>query len=395
MLEKEIQDIVSAHNILDVVEKCTHLNKKDENFYIGVCPFHPQRTPSFLVNSEMQEFHCLECGRRGNLFNFVYECKKQNIDDTMHFFNKHIQKNKDSVIYKIYTETAKYYYENMKTEKDKKTYKYFKNRGFSDKTINHFGLGYSKYEGLYSHLSKLGFEKEQILNSGLCRQNEKGVYDFFRNRAMIPIIDKDGRICAFGGRTMGEDNRKYINSSEHDVFFKGSTLFAFNFAKKSFREGLICCEGYMDVIAMHQAGFNNAVASLGTAFTNEHAQLIRSHTDKVWLAYDNDEAGIKATIKNIQILRTVGIEAKIINLSPYKDPDELIKSAGSTEYEKRLKNAKDGIFFEIDILFSNCKEEKSFKEEVTKLLLPHIKSINDMDKYVGYVNSLIKTGGMK
>ena len=392
MLENEIQNIISSNNILDFVEKTTILTRKTEELCVGICPFHRQFTPTFFVDIKNQEFRCLECGRSGNLLDFVHIYSKS-FYKTAEIFNIELPiKEEDNEYYKICTEAAKWFYSNMKSSYGKVGYGYFReNRRFLDYTINHFGMGYSYKKGLYNHLLSLGFSKESILDSGLCREGDDGsIYDFFRNRAMIPIINEDGKIVGFGGRALNGEKNKYINSSDHPLFDKSSMLFALNFAKDSKRKGLIICEGYMDVVSMHQAGFDNAVASLGTAFTSEHAKLIKKYTNGVWLAYDSDEAGVIATQKNIKILRDAGVQARIIDMKPYKDPDEFIKNLGAEEFNNRILNAKDSIEFEIDVIFSRCKHKSSYKKEVTKFLFPIMHSMDMIKKYVSYADTLLQ-----
>ena len=397
MLEKEIQGILDSNSLLDMANRYTIMEKKRENLYLGRCPFHFQDTSTFLVDTSLQEFHCIECGRKGNAITFAEYCN-MTFPQIMGFFK--IEKPamdivKRNIFYGIYNEAAKYYYLSMKnTEKGYNiAYKYFhKERGISDNIINKFGLGFADRRGLYNHLRKAGYKDDIIFESGLCIKSENGSkYDYFRSRVMIPIIDAEGRICGFGGRTTGDAKPKYINSSESIIFDKSRILFGLNFAKESSRAGFICCEGYMDTISLHQYGFDNAVASLGTAFTIDHATILKNYTDIIWLAYDSDEAGVNATLKNIELLREVGINAKVINMLPYKDPDEFLKNLGSDEFEKRISEAKDGICFEIDYLYNQYKNKiNTFKKEVTKKLLTVIRNTNDINKYVVYVNNYLR-----
>lgn len=258
-----------------------------------------------------------------------------------------------SVLLEINKAAAQYFYVQLKSEQGRVGYTYLKNRGLSEETIKAFGLGYSnKYSNdLYQYLKSKGYSEDHIRQAGLISTDEKsGVYDKFWNRVMFPIMDVNSRVIGFGGRVMGDAKPKYLNSPETPVFDKSRNLYGLNRARSSKKPYFLLCEGYMDVIALHQAGFTNAVASLGTALTSGHASLIKRYVQEVYLTYDSDEAGTRAALRGVPILKAAGISAKVIRMDPYKDPDEFIKNLGAEEFEKRIANARNGFMFSLEIL---------------------------------------------
>ena len=359
-----INEVLSRNDIVDVIGSYASLKKKGAN-YEACCPFHHEKTPSFKVNREKQMYHCFGCGVGGNVFTFVMEYENLNFPEAVERLAERagVQLPEKSMNaqersreqYKITlremnkTAAAYFHYILKHSQHGEKAYEYFhERRGLSDETINKFALGYSDIyrDDLYRYLKSKGYTDDQMKGSGLVEISEKeGGVDKFWNRAMIPILDINGKVIAFGGRVMGDGKPKYINTSDTAVFDKSHTLFAMNIARRSRRKGFICCEGYMDVISMHQAGFDNAVASLGTAFTFGHAGIIKRYADEVYLAYDSDGAGVEATKKVIAILREVGVGARVINMRPYKDPDEFIQNLGSEAFEERIKKAESGMMF--------------------------------------------------
>lgn len=359
-----INEVLSRNDIVDVIGSYASLKKKGAN-YEACCPFHHEKTPSFKVNREKQMYHCFGCGVGGNVFTFVMEYENLNFPEAVERLAERagVQLPEKSMNaqersreqYKITlremnkTAAAYFHYILKHSQHGEKAYEYFhETRGLSDETINKFALGYSDIyrDDLYRYLKSKGYTDDQMKGSGLVEISEKeGGVDKFWNRAMIPILDINGKVIAFGGRVMGDGKPKYINTSDTAVFDKSHTLFAMNIARRSRRKGFICCEGYMDVISMHQAGFDNAVASLGTAFTFGHAGIIKRYADEVYLAYDSDGAGVEATKKVIAILREVGVGARVINMRPYKDPDEFIQNLGSEAFEERIKKAESGMMF--------------------------------------------------
>lgn len=256
-------------------------------------------------------------------------------------------------ILEIYKLAANYFYAKLNSDKGANAKKYLLDRGLSEDTIRHFGLGYSdKYSNdLYQYMKKKGFDDTILNQTGLFTFHEReGANDKFWNRVMFPIMDRNNKVIAFGGRVMGDAKPKYLNSPETLIFDKSRNLYGLNFVRGKLNQGMIICEGYMDVIALHQAGFTNAVASLGTAFTSQQSSLLKRYTDMVYLCYDSDGAGVKAALRAIPMLKEAGITVKVIDMRPYKDPDEFIKGMSAQEFQGRIEQAKNSFFYEIDIL---------------------------------------------
>lgn len=389
--ENVIEEVRSRNDIVDVIGSYVTLKKRG-NSYMACCPFHHEKTPSFHVNRDKQMYHCFGCGVGGNVITFIMEYENFSFPEALkmlaeragvnlpeqHFSKEQRQRENYKVLLKEMNRTAAIYFNYLltATPAGKHALEYYHNRGFTDETIQRFGLGYANiYENdLYQHLKKQGYTDAQMKDSGLVRIDERrGGQDMFWNRAMVPIMDINSKVVGFGGRVLGDGMPKYINTKETAVFDKSHTLFAMNYARRSKRRGIILCEGYMDVIAMHQAGFDNAAASLGTALTMGHATIVKRYTDEVYLAYDSDGAGRKATMKAIGIMREVGIATRVINLKPYKDPDEFIHNLGKEAFEERIADAVTGIVFEIDAIAQNYNlkdpEEKiQFTKDAAKRL---------------------------
>lgn len=357
--EKIISEIQTKNNIIDIISEYIKI-KKIGNLYFGLCPFHKESSPSFSVSEEKQMYYCFGCGKGGNMFSFIMEYKKCTFADAVKILAKRtgivIPKEEDKdkelkeKIYAVNKEAAKYFYTQLK--RSKAGQKYFKERKLDNTIINHFGLGYSNpyCNDLYKYLKGKGFDEEILKESCLFTYTVSGTYDKFWDRVMFPIIDTEGRIAGFGGRILGDGKPKYINSPETKVFKKSELLYGMNFAKNTDKDYFLICEGYMDVIALHKTGFTNAVAALGTAFTESHANLLKKYTDTVILTFDSDEAGKKAAMRSIPILKEAGLKIKILNMDPYKDPDEIINYLGKEEYQKRIDEAEDSIFFEAETL---------------------------------------------
>ena len=248
---------------------------------------------------------------------------------------------------------AKYFYYQLRSEQGTKALEYLRNRRLSDETMKKFGLGYAGHysDALYRYLKKQGISDQLLKESGLMQVNEKqGMYDKFWNRVMFPIMDVNNRVIGFGGRVMGDGKPKYLNSPETIVFDKSRNLYGLNVARTSKKKNIILCEGYMDVISMHQAGFTNAVASLGTSLTSQHASLLKRYTDEVILTYDSDEAGVRAALRAIPLLKEAGVTAKVLHMEPYKDPDEFIKALGTEAFQERLDLAENSFMFELAVM---------------------------------------------
>ena len=405
--DETIEEVRSRNDIVDIIGSYVSLKHRG-NSYTACCPFHHEKTPSFHVNREKQMYHCFGCGVGGNVFTFVMEYENFSFPEAVRMLaersgislpeENYSDKQRGIDNYKNLLKevnkaaAAYFHYLLTKTEHGKKGLEYLANRKLTEDTIKKFAMGYSDiYENdLYKYLKGKGFTDSQMKDAGLIDINEKkGATDKFWNRIMVPILDINGKVIGFGGRVLGDGLPKYVNTRETSIFDKGRTLFAMNLARRSKRRGIIICEGYMDVIAMHQAGFDNAVASLGTAFTIGQASLIKRYTDEVYLAYDSDEAGTKATLKNIGILREVELTTRVIDLRPYKDPDEFIKGLGVSEFENRIKSAVTGIAFEIDTISArfdlNDPEDKTkFAKEAAKI----ISSIEEVVTRHSYVDTI-------
>ncbi len=319
--------------------------KVADELYRAYCPFCNDDIPSLFMDTSLQEYHCFHCGRGGNVTNFIME--KYNTD----FFgavnilsgkeaNSKKAKKELEVYYRMNIDAANFFHENL-IKDDNEGMRYFKERGLSDATITRFGLGYIGKNGLYKHLSKdKKYKPQNIEANSLARKNDKRYYDFFYNRVIIPILDVNNQVIGFGGRVLDDSKPKYINSGQSPVFDKRLNLFALNFAHKSNREGLILCEGYMDVMSLHQNTFDNAVASLGTALTEEQVYIISRFTNHVYIAYDSDDAGNNATEEAVKLLRKRRMIIRRIDLSDTKDPDEFIKKYGAVKFQNQINHAR-------------------------------------------------------
>ncbi len=365
--EDLIEEVRMKNDIVDVISGYVKLQKKGSS-YFGLCPFHNEKSPSFSVSRQKQMYYCFGCGAGGNVFTFLMEYENYTFIEAVEYLAErsgvelpkaeYSREAKERAglkasLLEINKAAAQYFYVQLKTEQGKAGYTYLRERRLSDETIRAFGLGYSnKYsDDLYRYLRSKGYQEEMIRQAGLISIDEKhGVYDKFWNRVMFPIMDVNSRVIGFGGRVMGDAKPKYLNSPETPIFDKSRNLYGLNRARSSRKPYFLLCEGYMDVIAMHQAGFTNAVASLGTALTAGHASLIRRYVQEVYLTYDSDEAGTKAALRAVPILREAGISAKVIRMDPYKDPDEFIKNLGAEEFEQRIEGAKNGFMFTLEIL---------------------------------------------
>ena len=361
-----VEEVRSRNEIVDVISSYVKLQKKGGS-YFGLCPFHNEKSPSFSVSGNKQMFYCFGCGEGGNVFSFLMkydnltfsEALKQLADragvslpdykESSEERQKTYLKNQ---IYEINREAARYFHYLYGIEIGNAAREYVETRGLEKDTVTGFGLGYSsmKKDALYSYFKKKGYEDQVLKQTGLFIYDERGVSDRFRNRLMFPIINSNNKVIGFGGRVMGEGQPKYLNSPETPVFDKGRNLYGFNIAKNSRKNNLIICEGYMDVISMHQAGFNQAVASLGTAFTPGQALLMKRVTKDVLVCYDSDGPGTKAAIRAIGIFREAGMRCKVINMKPYKDADEFIKKEGAEAFSKRIEEAQNGFLFEVEVM---------------------------------------------
>lgn len=371
--EEVIEEVRTRSDIVDVISGYVRLQKKGSN-YFGLCPFHHEKSPSFSVAPQKQMYHCFGCGVSGNVFTFVMEYENYSFREAVEVlaersgvklpkmeYSKEARAQADlrATLLEINKLAANYFHFQLKQPQGQQGYSYFTDRGLSENTIRHFGLGFANKtsDDLYRFLKSKGYDDGILKETGLATIEERGARDKFWNRVMFPIMDVNNRVIGFGGRVMGDGEPKYLNSPETKLFDKSRNLYGLNFARTSRQRYLLLCEGYMDVIAMHQAGFTNAVASLGTAFTEQHASLIKRYADSVVLTYDSDGAGVKAALRAIPMLKAAGISAKVLNMKPFKDPDEFIKNRGPEEFQKRIEEARNSFLYEIDVLKANYNME--------------------------------------
>lgn len=338
-----LQELKMRNDITDVVSAYVGLKRRGRNM-VGLCPFHGEKTPSFNIYTESESFYCFGCGVGGDVISFImkienldyveavkYLCQRSGMEMPENSYDDSMSKLRTRV-FEANREAARFYNSTLNSADGKIGLDYFHSRALSDRTIRRFGLGFAdeNWSSLCNHLKSKGFKDNEIIaaNLGVQRRNGKGIYDRFTNRVMFPIIDLRGNVIAFGGRIMTDEKPKYLNTSDTPVFKKSANLFSLNYAKNAGTRTLILCEGYMDVIALNQAGFSNAVATLGTALTSEQAMLIKRYADEVIICYDSDEAGQKATARAIPILRNAGLLIRVLNIPNGKDPDEFIRSKG-------------------------------------------------------------------
>ena len=389
--EELVEEIRSKNDIVDVISSYVRLEKKGSS-YFGLCPFHNEKSPSFSVSRQKQMYYCFGCGAGGNVFTFLMEYENFSFLEALKYladragvelpepeYSGEAKKRADikAILLEMNKVAAQYFYVQLLRPQGGHALTYLKDRKLSDDTIKAFGLGYSnKYsDDLYKFLKSKGYKDEMIAQAGLISVDEKqGVYDKFWNRVMFPIMDVNSRVIGFGGRVMGDAKPKYLNSPETIIFDKSRNLYGLNRARKSRKPYFLLCEGYMDVISLHQAGFTNAVASLGTALTPGHASLIKRYVNEVYLTYDSDEAGTKAALRAGPILRAAGITAKIIRMEPYKDPDEFIKNLGAEAFEERIQKARNGFMFSLEVLerdydMTSPEEKTDFMKEAAKKLV--------------------------
>ena len=368
--EELVEEVRARNDIVDVISGYVTLKKKGSNYW-GCCPFHNEKTPSFSVSSNKQMYYCFGCHASGNVYTFLMKYENDTFPEAVKILADRAgvklpeveetpeQKKKAGKrmrLLEVNKEAARYFYYMLRSPHGEVGMRYLTERKLTDETMHHFGLGYAGKNGeqVVQYLRKKGFTDEEIKDSGLAMFSEqRGLRSQFWNRVMFPIQDINHRVIGFGGRVMGDGEPKYLNSPETMIFDKRRNLYGLNFARTARTGNIILCEGYMDVIALHQAGFDNAVASLGTSLTSGHASLLKRYTKEVYLTYDSDGAGVKAALRAIPILKEVGIITKVINMQPYKDPDEFIKALGAEEYQKRIDQAENSFLFEIRMLEQN------------------------------------------
>lgn len=384
------EEIRSANDIVDVISQYVTLKRSGRNFF-GLCPFHREKSPSFSVSPDRQYFHCFGCHKGGDVFTFVSEIERISFKESLEFLaerarielpaaeNTEFNKNqylKDRM-YKINAETAIFYHERLYKPLAKIAQDYVKTRKLDNNTLKAFKIGYSgEYNELYKHLHASGFKDEEILATGLVNKNDRGEFiDRFRKRLMFPIMDVSSRVVAFGGRKLENNEKmaKYINSNENLIYSKKRHLFALNLAKQSDSKKIILVEGYMDAISLYQRGFNNVVASLGTALTEEQGRLLRKYSEQVILSYDSDGAGQEAIMRGLTILENQGCDARVLQMEGAKDPDEYVIKYGSGRFNLLVENAISLVEFKIKMLknkynLENANDKIKFLKEITKIL---------------------------
>ncbi len=406
-----IEEVRSKNDIVDVVSQYVKLTRKGSS-YFGLCPFHNEKTPSFSVTPGKQMYYCFGCGAGGNVFNFIMEYENFTFGEALKHladragvelpkmeYSREVREKaqEKAELLDINKQAAQYYYYQLRTEKGAAGLRYLTDRGLTEETMRSFGLGYSDRisGGLYRYLKSKGYKDERLRESGLFNVDERhGMYDKFWNRVIFPIMDVNNRVIGFGGRVMGDGKPKYLNSPETRIFDKSRNLYGLNVARKTRKSYMILCEGYMDVISMHQAGFTNAVASLGTALTSGHASLLKRYTQEVLLLYDSDEAGVRAALRGIPILREAGVSSRVVDLKPYKDPDEFIKNMGAAAFEERLNQASDSFMFRVRVAegefpMAEPQGQNRFFERCAEMLL----ELRDELERNLYIDAVVKEYG--
>ncbi len=391
--QSSINEVSRRNNLVELVSGYVHL-KRNGTSHIGLCPFHKEKTPSFHVDEDKQLYYCFGCGTGGNIFDFVMRAENLDFVDALKFLAQRSgitleeeaggrpgQSDEEAALRKRILEmnrvAARHFYDNLSTPKATIAKDYIKRRGLDQKTVVKYGIGYApdEWSDLMTAMEAKGYTKEEMVIAGLAVKNDKGrIYDKFRNRLMFPIIDVRGNVVAFGGRTLGDDQAKYMNSPETPVFHKGRNLFSLNLAKQTgLKEGLILVEGYMDVISLYQRGITNAVAGLGTALTEDQARLIKRYASQVYVCYDGDEAGQKAAQKAIALLTEAENIVKVVSFTGAKDPDEYILKKGPESFRALLAEAHESVEYQLLRLrqrydIYDLSQKISFLTEAAKVL---------------------------
>ena len=371
--EEFLHELRGRVDLVQIVEQYVTLKRSSPSSYVGLCPFHNEKTPSFHVNGDRQFFHCFGCNAGGDVITFVMKMQNMSFPDAVTYlaetvgmkvptrdtFDSEVSQLRKTVL-EINKKAARYYHECLFSPEGKKALDYMYGRGYTRNTLIRWGVGYApaSWDRMYLKLREMGYTDEQIKAAQLVTSPKKEgaknrLFDFFRDRVMLPIIDANGNVIGFGGRTLDpeEKARKYMNTSDSFVFRKGNNLYGMNYAKNTKKDHLILCEGNLDVMAMHQAGFDNAVAGLGTALTPEQGRLLKKYTDRVVLCYDNDEAGRKATQRSMQVLSSLDLNVRVLTLRGGKDPDEIIKKEGRAFFQALVDASETGIDYRLNQIF--------------------------------------------
>lgn len=401
-----IEEIKSRNDIVDVISSYVGLKRAGSNMQ-GLCPFHSEKTPSFTVFTATQGYYCFGCGAGGDVINFVRQVENLEYVAALEFLAKRVgitltenTKHTDggfdrARMLRMNKEAARYFRECLFDEKiGGEAMAYLRARGLDTATIKHFGIGYSpaSFSALTKRLCDLGYSEQELVAGFLCgrSKNSGTLFDYFRNRVMFPIIDVSGNVIAFGGRVMDDSQPKYLNSSDTPVFKKSRNLFALNFARTACSEEIILCEGYMDVIALHAAGFTNAVATLGTAITSEQARIMSRYTKKVLISYDSDAAGQRAANRAIGILGEVGLDVRVLKIQGAKDPDEFIKKYGAEKFSLQLTASRGKFEYNMDSVLA--RHDISMPDEKIKAcseltaMIADIYSNAEREVYIGAVS---------
>lgn len=407
-----IEEIRLQNDIVDIVSEYVVLKKKGSS-YFGLCPFHNEKTPSFSVSPDKQIYYCFGCGMGGNVINFIMQMENYNFVEAVKYLAEraHInlpepeyseeamkQAKLKKALLDIHKTAARYFYYTLHTERGRACLNYINKRQISIKFQKSFGLGFSSYDrnDLYNYLRNKGYNDDILLKSGLVipEKTKKGFFDRFGNRLMFPIFDIHNNVIAFGGRIIGEGQPKYLNSPETPIFNKSRNLYALNLARSSRKKQLIVVEGYIDALTLHQAGFNNTVASLGTAFNSQHSKIIRKYAEEIILIYDSDDAGTNAALRALPILSLSGLKVKVLQVKDAKDPDEFIRKYGKEAFEKLLETAQSATTFQIECIrkkynLNNTEDKIEFTKEISKLLTKLDNAI-EQDAYIKEVSTAAK-----
>ena len=359
-----LQELAERNEIVDVVSGYVKLTKRSGQNQFGLCPFHSEKTPSFSVSPSKQIYHCFGCGKGGSVINFIMEIENISFPDAVEFLARRAgmtipeQDNdpgrpKRERLYKLNRDAARYFFDELVSPEGEPAQSYLQQRGLSSSITRRFGLGFAPdgWDGLTHAMKKLGYSERELTEAGLVRTGKKGgVYDTFRNRLMFPVIDVRGNVIAFSGRALGDGEPKYMNSPETAVFSKSHNLFGLNMAKKSKAGYIILVEGNIDVVSLHQAGFDSTVASLGTSLTPEQARLLSRYTKEIVICYDSDSAGIKASQRAIGILEKLEIKVRVLTLPGSKDPDDYIKANGADAFRNLLEKSESHVDYRLQVV---------------------------------------------
>ena len=411
--QEVIEEVISRTDIVSLVSKYVAL-KKTGNHYFGLCPFHSEKHASFSVSPDRQTYHCYGCGAHGGVIRFLEEYENMNFVEALQELardagvklpegemtsQEQARYDRRTKLYEINKNAAIFYCKQLFSEYGKNGFEYLQSRGLTPDHMKRFGLGYAPAYGdvLYRYLKqKFSYPDDLLAVSGLFRVDKGKFQDLFWNRVMFPIMDRNNRVVAFGGRVMGDGEPKYLNSPETDIFNKSRTLYGVNEARRSRAKEMIICEGYMDVIALHLAGFENSVAALGTAFNSQHATELRKYSKNIIVSFDSDGAGIKAALRAIPVFRQADMSIRILNMDPCKDPDEFLKKFGADAYTERIRQAKNSCFFQIEQLqtqydLNDTEQRVAYKYAVGELLL----DFEDPVKRDAYVEDVTREYGFK